>query len=45
MKLNHERVLSSKKCPAYIFEWFYNQQNSQAFPKVSWKKIKHKSAQ
>ena len=31
MKLNHERVLSSKKCPAYIFEWFYNQQNSQAF--------------
>ena len=40
MKLNHERVLSSKKCPAYIFEWFYNHQNSQAFPKASWKRVK-----
>ena len=36
MKLNHKRILSSKKYPAYIFEWFYNQQNSQAFPKASW---------
>ena len=32
MKLNHERV------------WFYSQQNSQAFPKASWKRVKLKSA-
>ena len=42
MKLNHECVLSSKKCPAYIFEWFYNQKNAQTFPKASWKRGKQK---
>ena len=30
IKLNHEDVINPDKYPAYILEWFYNQQNSRA---------------